>query len=135
MSACQQELVTFEIILIMSRTSAGLFTMMDCEVYTNQGVTKIVYRAEDMKVYMLFNLLSRIDETRSNAKYMSDAEVSKRGFHEMAIIRPFDATLRALFTTVRTLLKEIRCLKEQVANLQTARDLHLPGLMGGDTVV
>jgi hypothetical protein len=95
----------------------------------------IVSQSEDTRMYTLFNLFRGVDEMRSNAKGTIYPEIGKGRFCEMAIIRPSDSILRAFSTMVNTPLEQIRCLKQHIASFQTGRDLFLPRLIGGDTVV
>lgn len=129
------KLVPPETILMTSRASVGFFALMDREVCTNQGFINIIPFSDDMRMYMLFNLLDRVDEIRSNSKGTTYSEISKGRFREMAVIKPSDTILKAFGTSVSTLLNQVRCLKKQIDNLQMVRDLLLPRLMNGEISV
>ena len=60
--------VPAETILMTSRASVGFFALMDREVTTNQGFINIIPHDEQMRMYLLFNLMSRVAEIRGNAK-------------------------------------------------------------------
>ena len=61
-------MVPAETILMTSRASVGFFALIDREVCTNQGFINVIPRDEEMRLYLLFNLMSRVAEIRSNAK-------------------------------------------------------------------
>ena len=74
------KLVPANTILMTSRASVGFFALMDIEVCTNQGFINIIPHNEEMRMYLLFNLMSRVAEIRSNAKGTTYPEISKGRF-------------------------------------------------------
>ena len=64
-------------ILMTSRASVGFFAIMDREVCTNQGFINIIPHDEAISLYLLFNLINRVSEIRSNAQGTTYPEVSK----------------------------------------------------------
>ena len=62
------KMVPAETILMTSRASVGFFALMDREVCTNQGFINLIPHDEEVRMYLLFNLMSRVAEIRGNAK-------------------------------------------------------------------
>ena len=78
--ASSAKIVPAETILMTSRASVGFFALMDREVATNQGFINIIPHDERMRLYVLFNLMSRVAEIRGNAKGTTYPEISKGRF-------------------------------------------------------
>jgi len=123
-----------ETILMTSRASVGFFALMDLEVCTNQGFINIVPHDRSLKMYMLFNLMSRVAEIRSNAKGTTYPEISKGRFRKMDIVVP-PKPLRVEFGNAASdILHQVRALKRATKMLTRARDLLLPRLMSGEVM-
>ena len=75
-------------ILMTSRASVGYFALATSEVCTNQGFINIIVHEDHHRLYMLFDLMSRVDEIRNNAKGTTYAEISKGRFREMHVVLP-----------------------------------------------
>ena len=116
-------------ILMTSRASVGFFALMDRGVATNQGFINIVPHDERLRLYMLFNLMSRVAEIRSNAKGTTYPEISKGRFRAMDIVIPESAIVEKFSGMVFEILRQMVCLKHSAARLAQARDLLLPRLM------
>jgi type I restriction enzyme S subunit len=129
------KLVPPNTILMTSRASVGFFALMEREVCTNQGFINIIPKSDDLRFYLLFNLVSRVDEIRSNAKGTTYPEISKSRFRAMDILLPETMLIKTYGEVVNGLIEQIRCLKKQIAQLAKARDLLLPRLMNGEIVV
>lgn len=56
-----------ETILMTSRASVGFFGMCKYEVCTNQGFISCIPKRENLQMYLLFNLKSRVEEIRQKA--------------------------------------------------------------------
>ena len=126
------KLVPANTILMTSRASVGFFALMDIEVCTNQGFINVIPRNEAMLMYLLFNLIGRTEEIRSNAKGTTYPEISKGRFRKMEIItppRPLAAEFGRLASEV---MQQVRLLKQEILGLVTARDLVLPRLMNAE---
>ena len=127
--------VPAETILMTSRASVGFFALMDFEVCTNQGFINIIPHDEETRIYLLFNLMSRVTEIRSNAKGTTYPEISKGHFRRMEIIIP-EKTFLIEFTNISSdIIRQERCLKRSITQLTQARDLLLPRLMSGEVAV
>ena len=125
------KMVPAETILMTSRASVGFFALMDREVCTNQGLINIIPHEDELRMYLMFNLMSRVTEIRSNAKGTTYPEISKGRFRGMDIVVP-SKTLVNEFSRVATVItQQVRCLKRSTLHLEAARDLFLPRLMNG----
>ncbi|MCC5829263.1 MAG: restriction endonuclease subunit S [Phycisphaeraceae bacterium] len=129
------KMVPAETILMTSRASVGFFALMDHEVCTNQGFINIIPHEEPMRMYLLFNLMNRVEEIRSNAKGTTYPEISKGRFRGMDVVVPSEPLVNAFSDFATGIVRQVRCLKKQAVGLQRARDLLLPRLMSGEVAV
>jgi type I restriction enzyme S subunit len=129
------KMVPAETILMTSRASVGFFALMDHEVCTNQGFINIVPHDDHSRMYLLFNLLSRVNEIRSNAKGTTYPEISKGRFREMDITIPSKTLMYQFGEIAYDTIRQVRCLMRSNMNLAKARDLLLPKLMNGEVAV
>ena len=118
-------------ILMTSRASVGYFAIADFPVCTNQGFISIVPNDAAWRWYLLFNLMSRVEEIRGNAKGSTFPEISRARFRSMDIAVPAEESLEAFNDIVTPLMQQVRTLSRQSAALATARDMLLPRLMKG----
>lgn len=118
-------------ILMTSRASVGYFGIADFPVCTNQGFISIIPNDDAWRWYLLFNLMSRVEEIRSNAKGSTFPEISRARFRSMAVAIPDDNTLSEFNGAVEPLMQQVRVLARQNAALAAARDMLLPRLMKG----
>jgi type I restriction enzyme S subunit len=86
-------------------------------------------------MYLLFNLLSRVNEIRSNAKGTTYPEISKGRFREMDIIIPSKTLMSQFGEIAYDIIHQVRCLMRSNMNLAKARDLLLPRLMNGEVSI
>ena len=119
-------------ILMTSRASVGFFALMDREVATNQGFINIIPHDERMRLYLLFNLMSRVAEIRGNAKGTTYPEINKGRFRAMDILVPDSALLQGFCDIALNIVHQVRVLKRSTLQLRQARDLLLPRLMNGE---
>ena len=118
-----------ETILMTSRASVGFFALMDREAATNQGFINIIPADEKLRMYLLFNLMNRVPEIRSNAKGTTYPEISKGRFRAMGIVVPESALLKKFSGIASDIIQQVRCLKRSTRQLTEARDLLLPRLV------
>ena len=116
-------------ILMTSRASVGYFGIADFPVCTNQGFISIIPNDDSWRWYLLFNLMSRVEEIRSNAKGSTFPEISRARFRSMDVAIPDDNPLIEFNGVVEPLMQQVRILAKQNAALATARDMLLPRLM------
>ena len=129
------KIVPAETILMTSRASVGFFALMDSEICTNQGFINIIPYDEEMRMYLLFNLMSRIAEIRSNAKGTTYPEISKGRFRTMDIVIPARTHMVGFANIASDTIRQVRYLKRSILRLARARDLLLPRLMNGEIAV
>ena len=116
-------------ILMTSRASVGYFGIADFPVCTNQGFISVVPHDASWRWYLLFNLMSRVEEIRSNAKGSTFPEISKARFRSMNVAIPEGNALIDFNGVVEPLMQQVRVLAKQSAALATVRDMLLPRLM------
>lgn len=129
------KMVPAETILMTSRASVGFFALMDFGVCTNQGFINIIPHDEEMRMYLLFNLMSRVTEIRSNAKGTTFSEISKGRFRGMNVVVPARTLVFEFANITSDILLQVRCLRRSILQLTQARDLLLPRLMNGEVAV
>ena len=129
------KMVPGETILMTSRASVGFFALMDFKVCTNQGFINIIPHEDELRMYLLFNLMSRVTEIRSNAKGTTYPEISKGRFRGMDVVVPSNTLLNEFAGVASNVVQQVRCLKRSTIQLVKARDLLLPRLMNGEVVV
>ncbi len=125
------QLVPANTILMTSRASVGFFALMDVEACTNQGFINIIPHDEAMRMFLLFNLMSRVSEIRSNAKGTTYPEISKGRFRQMDIIIPSESLVSEFRRLADDIIRQVRCLKQGILQLTQARDMLLPRLVDG----
>lgn len=125
------KLVPPETILMTSRASIGHFALMEHEVCTNQGFISIIPRFELSRMFLLHNLMGRVEEMTGVATGTTFKEISKRTFRAMPILWPTDHLLALFEEQASPLLQQIRLIKKQNTQVVRARDLLLPKLMSG----
>ena len=129
------KMVPSETILMTSRASVGFFALMDFEVCTNQGFINIIPYKDELRMYLLFNLMSRVAEIRSNAKGTTYPEISKGRFREMDVVVPSKILLGRFSRVSTDVIRQVRHLKSSMLHLESARDLLLPRLMSRELAV
>jgi len=129
------KMVPAETILMTSRASVGFFALMDCEVCTNQGFINIIPHEDELRMYLLFNLMSRVTEIRSNAKGTTYPEISKGRFRGMDVVVPSKPLVSDFMGFASDIIQQVRHLKRSTSQLKAARDILLPRLMNGEVAV
>ena len=124
-----------ETILMTSRASVGFFGMCKYEVCTNQGFISCIPKRENLQMYLLFNLKSRVEEIRQKAGGSTYLEISKTVFRELKIILPKDEVLAKYQKNVHDIFDEIYCRTEMIKKLVDMRNRLLPKLMSGEVEV
>jgi type I restriction enzyme S subunit len=121
-------------ILMTSRASVGFFALMDRPVCTNQGFISIIPHEVEMRMFLLFNLLSRVEEIRGNAKGATFPEISKGRFRDMTVVVPSRMLVGQFSEIASDVIRQLRTLMKSTSNLEKARDLLLPRLMSGELI-
>jgi type I restriction enzyme S subunit len=82
-------------------------------------------------MFLLFNLLARIEEMIGLATGATFKELSKKTFRALPVLWPTDALLKSYENKTYPLIQQVRLIKKQNQELAKARDLLLPKLMSG----
>ena len=122
-------------ILMTSRASVGFFGLCEYEVCTNQGFISCIPHEENVRFYLLYNLMNRVDEIRAKASGSTFLEISKKNFKGLKITIPPAYLLDAFSKIVHPLIRQMEVLTKSIAKLQEARDRLLPKLMSGELEV
>ena len=86
-------------------------------------------------MYLLHNLIDRVEEIRSHAGGATYKEISKSKFKALAVAIPDVSLLREFQERATEQLKQVGLLHTMNAKLAQARDLLLPRLMSGKIAV
>ena len=124
-------LVPPETILMTSRASVGFFAMMDKEVCTNQGFINVVPHESHIRMYLLHNLMNRVEEIRSHAGGSTYTEINKGRFRKLKLGIPPKVVLMKFNDFAYRVMQQVRVLKKHQLALAQTRDLILPKLMSG----
>lgn len=122
-------------ILMTSRASVGFFGLCEYEVCTNQGFISCIPHEENVRFYLLYNLMNRVDEIRAKASGSTFLEISKKNFKGLKITIPPAYLLDAFNKIVHPLIRLMEVFTKSIAKLQEARDRLLPKLMSGEIEV
>lgn len=122
-------------ILMTSRASVGFFGLCEYEVCTNQGFISCIPHEENVRFYLLYNLMNRVDEIRAKASGSTFLEIGRKNFKDLKIKIPPARLLDAFSKIVHPLIRQMEILTKSIAKLQEARDRLLPKLMSGEIEV
>jgi type I restriction enzyme S subunit len=122
-------------VLMTSRASVGYFGIIGAPSCTNQGFISIIPRNPSARMYILHNLMHRVEEIRSHAGGATYKEISKGQFRALKILIPTAPLLREFEQQVTTLHAQVCSLHTMNQRLAQARDLLLPRLMNGEIAV
>ena len=122
-------------VLMTSRASVGFFGIIDEPSCTNQGFINIVPNDQNARMYLLFNLMHRVEEIRSLAGGSTYKEINKAKFKALNVVVPDAALLRKFEDQTSRLHAQVRTLHSMNAKLVHARNLLLPRLINGEITV
>ena len=122
-------------ILMTSRASVGYFGLCEYEVCTNQGFISCIPYNENVRFFLLYNLLNRVDEIRSKAGGSTFLEISKKSFRGLQVLLPSDNILDAFTKVVHPMIRQMESLTKAISILRETRDRLLPKLMSGELEV
>lgn len=122
-------------LLMTSRASVGFFGIIETPSCTNQGFISIVPHDTRARMYLLQNLIHRVEEIRSHAGGATYKEISKGKFRALPVVMPEASLLREFEEQATTLHAQVRNLHAMNQKLAQARDLLLPRLMNGEIAV
>ena len=122
-------------VLMTSRASVGFFGIIEKPSCTNQGFISILPNNLHARMYMLLNLMHRVEEIRAHAGGATYKEINKAKFKALNVIMPDSARLREFEEQTSHLHVQVRTLHTMNQELARARDLLLPRLMNGEIAV
>ena len=122
-------------VLMTSRASVGFFGIVDTPSCTNQGFISIIPNDRCARMYLLHNLMHRVEEIRSLAGGATYKEISKGKFRSLRVVIPGHRLLREFEAQTSILHAQVRSLHIMNQKLARARDLLLPRLMNGEIAV
>lgn len=122
-------------VLMTSRASVGFFGVIEKPACTNQGFISIVPHVSEARMYLLQNLMYRVEEIRSHAGGATYQEISKGKFRELPVVMPIGSLLREFEERATLLHEQVRALNSLNQKLAQTRDLLLPRLMNGEIAV
>ncbi len=122
-------------ILMTSRASVGYFGIFDFPVCTNQGFISCIPNDPASQMFLLFNLMSRVDEIRGKASGSTYLEITKKVFREFTIILPSKNVLEEFQITTGMCFKNLKTIVRRQKLLTEARNRLLPKLMSGELEV
>ena len=122
-------------VLMTSRASVGFFGIVAAPSCTNQGFISIIPNDAHARMYLLHNLMHRVEEIRSHAGGATYREISKGKFRALSVVLPEASLLREFEEYASTLHAQVRSLHTMNQKLSEARDLLLPRLMNGQIAV
>ena len=107
-------------ILMTSRASVGFFAMCEQEVCTNQGFISCIPNRPELRMFLLCNLIDRVEEIRTLADGGATySEISKKDFRAMEVLLPpasllmdFESKANSIFSLIRSIRQEIEAVKE-----------------------
>ena len=135
LNASSAKMVPPGTILMTSRASVGFFGICDFSVCTNQGFICCIPYQSNMQMYLLYNLLNRVDEIRGKAGGSTYLEISKKVFRDFEVVVPDSPFLTLFQITTEKFIEQTKILSKQILILQQARDRLLPKLMSGEVKV
>lgn len=122
-------------VLMTSRASVGYFGVINTPSCTNQGFISIVPHHPCAGMYLLHNLMNRVEEIRSHAGGATYREISKGKFRVLPVVLPRESLLREFEDESSTLHAQVWTLHTMNQVLARARDLLLPRLMNGEIAI
>lgn len=122
-------------ILMTSRASVGYFGLCEHKVCTNQGFISCIPYQENIRFYLLYNLMNRVDEIRAKASGSTFLEISKKTFRELKIMVPADYVLNEYTKQIYPMIHQMEILTKKIEKLRGTRDRLLPKLMSGEIEV
>lgn len=125
------KLVPPNTILMTSRASIGYFALIDVPACTNQGFISVLPKHESSRMYLLQNLMSRVEEMIGLATGSTFKELTKKSFRALPVLWPTESLLAQFEGQAWSVIEQVRLIKKQNRALVQARDALLPKFMSG----
>lgn len=122
-------------VLMTSRASVGFFGITQEPSCTNQGFISILPNNPYTRMYLLLNLMHRVEEIRSHAGGSTYREINKTKFKALHVVMPDRIHLQEFEEQTSTLHTQVRVLHTMNQKLARSRDLLLPRLMSGEIAI
>jgi type I restriction enzyme S subunit len=122
-------------VLMTSRASVGFFGIIESPSCTNQGFISILPHDPTARMYLMHNLMHRVEEIRSHAGGATYKEISKGKFKALSVVMPERALVHEFETQSAELHSQVRVLHAMNRRLAQARDILLQRLMNGEIEV
>jgi type I restriction enzyme S subunit len=122
-------------VLMTSRASVGFFGVTATPACTNQGFISLLPRDAFARMYLLQNLMHRVEEIRLHAGGATYKEINKSKFRALRVIVPPKSLLRNFEEQASITHSQVRTLHAMSQKVAQARDLLLPRLMNGEIAV
>lgn len=117
--------------VMTSRATIGIFSLLDKPFSTNQGFINVTPNDENLKGYLLYNFITRVDQLKGLATGATFPELSKSKFKVLDIVKPNKEILNNFSMYFEIITKQLFNLTYQNHRLREARDILLPRLMMG----
>ncbi|MFC1337393.1 MAG: restriction endonuclease subunit S, partial [gamma proteobacterium symbiont of Clathrolucina costata] len=119
-------------VLMSSRAPVGYLAIASVPISINQGFIAIVCDKEFPSSYVVHCLEQNMDRIKANAGGSTFAEISKRSFKPIRILKPSKEILRRFDELASPLHHQVVELERENIALARMRDVLLPKLISGD---
>ncbi len=111
-----------------SKVSISYFALCEHEMCINQGFISCIPKQEEMRFYLLFNLMDRVDEIKGKATGSTFLEIAKKTFRDLIILVPSSILLLTFNKNLILIISKMRVLEKETIQLLESRDRLLPSL-------
>ncbi|QCV95849.1 restriction endonuclease subunit S [Acidipropionibacterium acidipropionici] len=131
LDSCSSPLYPAGSILMTSRATIGAFAVAQEPAAVNQGFIVLIPKREELRWWLLHEMMGRVKEFQNRANGATFLELSKRTFKTMEFDLPSDAQLLKFDEFARPLHEHAIALGQESQTLAQLRDTLLPALMDG----
>ncbi|AMS06316.1 restriction endonuclease subunit S [Acidipropionibacterium acidipropionici] len=131
LDSCSSPLYPAGSILMTSRATIGAFAVAQEPAAVNQGFIVLIPKREELRWWVLHEMMGRVKEFQNRANGATFLELSKRTFKTMEFDLPSDAQLLKFDEFARPLHEHAIALGQESQTLAQLRDTLLPALMDG----
>lgn len=131
LDSCSSPLYPAGSILMTSRATIGAFAVAQEPAAVNQGFIVLIPKREELRWWLLHEMMGRVKEFQNRANGATFLELSKRTFKTMEFDLPSDTQLLRFDESARALHEHAIALGQESRTLAQLRDTLLPALMDG----
>ncbi|MDN6478392.1 restriction endonuclease subunit S [Corynebacterium variabile] len=131
LDSCSSPLYPEGSILMTSRATIGAFAVAQEPTAVNQGFIVLIPKREELRWWLLHDMMGRVKEFQNRANGATFLELSKRTFKTMEFDLPSDTQLLRFDESARALHEHAIALGQESRTLAQLRDTLLPALMDG----